>query len=357
MPNFTFRVPYHPDVTEQEMQHTAELWVDAEQRAAERHQQAVRTFVATLEERHRELRNLLGAENHFALQQLKQELDLEAIRRLKPPHGLGISRADVGRTHTQQVTQFLSQRGIQPEVVRATVQRLFEGMSLRSDAHVTGVMQVTELSKPPLLSPWESFTPPFRGYGLGYSEGTVGYRLERQYLTHPAAGQVGLILTMDDRAAGESDYGFMYYSSTIAFWFRAPATGLVAVIIEAQCGEARHELQVRDRFGFSSSSTTQRNLLLMKVIHVNVREPVYNLASEFHYSGGGDVSLNEQYVLPGQTVQSDTLISDGPIPAGATVLIAAGCQSEDDSNANDKDVYSRSAFSWFIKRVQVRILD
>jgi hypothetical protein len=50
------------------------------------------------------------------------------------------------------------------------------------------------------------------------------------------------------------------------------------------------------------------------------------------------------------------MISDGPVPAGANVLIVVGCQSEDESNANDMEIHSKSAFSWFIPRVQARIL-
>ena len=59
--NFTFRVPYHPDVTEKEMRLAAELLVDYEQRATEIHLQQAKTFLAALEQRRQNLRQLLGA--------------------------------------------------------------------------------------------------------------------------------------------------------------------------------------------------------------------------------------------------------------------------------------------------------
>src|SRR4051794_14580037 len=79
--NFTFRIPYHADVMEKEMRRAAELLVDYERRATETHVQQAETFVAALEQRRQELRKLLGAGHHFALQQFKQELRIEATKR------------------------------------------------------------------------------------------------------------------------------------------------------------------------------------------------------------------------------------------------------------------------------------
>src|SRR2546428_1059740 len=111
-PNFTFSVPYHPSVTEKDMRRAAELLIDFERRASETLKKNVRAFVAALEQRGKNLRSLLGAENHFALQQFKAELRLEAIKQLRPPPGLGVSRAELVRPRPRRVTNFLSKRGI-----------------------------------------------------------------------------------------------------------------------------------------------------------------------------------------------------------------------------------------------------
>jgi hypothetical protein len=167
---------------------------------------------------------------------------------------------------------------------------------------------------------------------------------------------VGLIIQFDDGDAGEHDYAFMNRSSQVAFWFKAPLTGLVEAVIDFQCADAHHKLTVEDEFGFSDAKVTQRHLLSMQVVHPNVFEPTFNLASEMRYDGDDDVFLDHRPFLPGQKFQTQKMISKGPVKAGDLVLIAVGCRSEDQAHTNDMEVHSKSIFSWFIPRVQVRIL-
>jgi hypothetical protein len=353
-PNFTFNVPYHPSVTEKDMRRATELLIDYQRRAAETRQQNVRAFVAALEQRRKKLRSLLGAEHHFALQQFKRELRLEAIKQLRPPDGLGVSRAELVRARNRRVTNFLSKRGIKPEVVRETVAHLLDEVSLRGDVATAGTIHLGQVELPPDPNPWVKFTPPFTGYAGGYSEVAVGYQVGEQYLSDDVAGQVGLIVNLDDTNSDDDDSGAVYADTQVSFWFQAPIAGLVEVIIHAQCGEGRHELRVEDQWGFSDSSTSQRHFLMMQVYHPNVRHPSYSLASHFRYDGDHDGSFNQQRLLPGQDV-SAVLVSDGAVRAGDLVMMSAGCRTEDQSNANDMEIHSKSTFVWFLKSVNVRI--
>ena len=354
--NIAFRIPYHPSVTEKNMRRAAELLVDHERRAAESHSQNVKAFVSAVESKRKKLISLLGTENHFALEQFKEELRLEAFNQLRPPHGLEGSRAEFVRNRTRRVSSFLSKRGIKPEVVRDVVAHLFEGVTLKSDVKITGSFQLDTIAQPPDENPWQTFAPPYTGDFAGYQEGANGYRINRMSLADTIAGQVGLQVTLDDTNSGEIDYGFVNAGSVIAIWFHAPIAGLVEVVIDAQCGEARHELRVKNQWGFSDCETTQRHYLMAQVMNPNIRQPSYSLASEFTHSGDDDESFDEHHLIAGQNVRA-RLISDGAMRAGEDSLIKVGCWTEDHSNANDMEVHSRSTFVWFLKRVHVRILE
>ena len=355
-PDLAFHVPYHPSVTEKDMRRAAELLVDYEVRAAETRKQNVKAFVTDLDRRRKKLRSLLGAEHHFALQQLKGELQLEAINEKKPPFGLKTDQAALVRIRTRRITNFLSKRGIKPEVVREIVAHLFDGLSLRSDVEAVGTLQLDDIVLPEDPNPWVVFTPPFTGYSSGYTEVTIGYRVSREYLTDTPAGQVGLIIRLDDGNSGESDSGAVYTDTQVSFWFQAPRAGLIEVVIDAQCGEGRHELRLKNLWGFSSSSTAQRHFLMMHVHHPNVLNPSYSLVSEFKHDDDDNDSFNEQHFFPGQNVHT-RLVSNGAVRAGEWVMISAGCRTEDDSEANDMNINSKSTFVWFIKRVNVRMLE
>ena len=83
--NFTFRVPYHPRVSEKTMREAGELWVHSQQSAAKRHREKVKEFAEILQRRGEKLRSIIGAEHYFALQRFKQALRLAAIKNESPP--------------------------------------------------------------------------------------------------------------------------------------------------------------------------------------------------------------------------------------------------------------------------------
>jgi hypothetical protein len=355
--NFTFRIPFHPKVSEKEVDRAAELWVDSERQRSKLQDERAAKAAETVRRRVEKLRTTIGADHYFALDQFKRTLRQEALQKPTSRQVLAKARADLVRNQTRQVKKFLADRKVSSDKVDAAVAQVFESIAFNHFADVAGFPLDGVLTPADPVNPFVTFKPPFTGYGLGYSEGANGFTFEHTTLTDPAAGQVGLIIRMDDGDAGDSDYAFVNRSSTVAFWFQAPRAGLVEVIIDFQCGAARHQLSAEDEWGFSDSSTKQRHTFLMQVIHPNVFEPALNLASEFKHDDDGDGATFDIKPFPaGHLFQTQSMISDGPVPAGANVLIVVGCQSEDESNTNDMEIHSKSTFSWFIPRVQVRIL-
>ena len=353
--NFTFRVPYDPRVSEKTMRDTAELWAHYQQDAAKRQRERVKEFAEILRQRGDKLRSVIGGDHYFALQRFKQALRLAVLKKTKPPYGLGISRAELVAEQSRRVSNFLSERGVNPRKVRAAISNLFQPVSLPGDPKMSGQIQ-DEFFDPPLTSLAQTFEPPFMGRATGIIEGAWGFRVEHRNLAAPEAGQVGVLIEMHDDDAGDNDFGLVDKESLLAVWFLTRGTGLIEVVMNLQCGMARHQLTRLNEWGFSSSHVRQQHMLMMHVIHPNAFEPTFNLAADFDEAGDDGESFDRRPFFHGQLFQSRNLVSTGPIPAGQRVLVVFGCRSHDRANANDMEIHSRSSFSWHISRVHVQVL-
>jgi hypothetical protein len=356
--NFVFRVPFHPDVTERQMKRAAELWADFENKESKRDEARAIEFAATLERRTEKLRRAIGAEHFFALQQFKQALQLEASRNRNPVKVTSEFRADLVRNNKRRVKKFLAGRGLSADKVSKAVTQVFEGIPSPFNTAFVGEIADGVLEEPRQTGPnaFKMFTPPYTGHGTGYREGALGFRFEHDNFIDAEVGQVGLAIRLDDRNVREHDWAFMKRSSMVAFWFKAPLTGIVEVITDYQSIQARFKLTVEDLCGFSDAKVTQKHLLSMQVIHPNVSSPTFQLAGQMTYDGDSEVFLNHRHLPGGHKIQT-RMTSNGVVNAGEMVLIAVGCRSEDDAESNDMEVHSESIFSWFIPRVFVRTLE
>jgi hypothetical protein len=358
---FGFRVPYDPAVSERDMEQAAELWADYEQRAADERRRHDLQRLNAIRRWRAQIRELVGAENYHDLRQLKRRLHKEAYVNRKPPDGLGLRSEDLTRLNAERLHSFLAERGLLREAIHDRLSRRFDDLTVARPTHWDGTVHLAGhadvLGKSSAANPWTTFTPPFSGWqgGVGYGAVTSGFRTANTPLLNPAAGQVGSILTLDCDDASDFDVAAITADRQVAFWYQAPVTGLIEVVIRAVCGEARHTLNVEDEWGVSSFEVDQKSFLMMHVIHPNVREPQFQLVSELSASGDTSTYRTEQHIVPGQSVESRVLVSDGPVAAGEWVVIRAGSRSSDGARTNDMEIHSRTAFSWFLTRIHVHV--
>jgi hypothetical protein len=101
---------------------------------------------------------------------------------------------------------------------------------------------------------------------------------------------------------------------------------------------------------------TQTASFMSHVLHPNVAAPTYSFLSRLDHDKDTSTSRDETPFWPGQYVQSSPMVSDGAVPAGTDVVIRAGAHSSDGALTNDMEVHSASTHSWFISRVDVRVL-
>jgi len=355
--HFEYRIPFHPDRSEAEVRAAQELWLHHEKAAAQRRQEQLRVFHAGLADQRDRLLHWLGTENYAAWQRLKHDLRLQGRKPQGPSSRQSLYRAEVARRQMDEVKMFLEKRGMPVEKFAALREQLLSGTALPMLTEITGRIDLMDFGTGPSRADSSVVTvsPPFTGWQIGLDHGLVsGFRTDRIPLLNAAAGHVGNIITLDDDDASDFDTGSVIADTQIAFWYQAPATGLVKATIIADCGEARHQLDVSDEWGVSDSSTTQQGFLMMHALHPNVRGPSFGLVSKFEWKTDNSSHLDEQFLHPGDTVGM-TLFSDGPVNAGEWMVIRAGCRNQDGSITNDMEVHSRSTFSWFIKQVHLQI--
>lgn len=298
---------------------------------------------------------------------------------LQPPNGLTSSYDNLNEARKQKADAFLRSRDVRPEAIVAIATDYHQAIAnvFTTDDNIgPGFHLSNNLDKWLSLSPfhdralpwgvfepddsqdphrWEVFRPPFFGFNFGFVPvHNDNFVIDRLHTLNPSVGDVGISITMDDGDAGDFDYASGDGFSAVAFAFVPPTTGLVEVLIDAQCVQATHRLNTTDEWGWSNSSTGQRNFLMLDVLHPNVSEPSYAEMSAFDEKTDDDESFLQEKLTRGAHYFAQ-LFSAGPVPAGQSVIVCVGTRSFDSSGTNDVSIHSTSDFRWFISSVEVRI--
>ncbi|MEU4482827.1 hypothetical protein AB0F68_32950 [Micromonospora sp. NPDC023966] len=333
---------------------------------------------ASAEASHR-LRRLLGDDTWADLRDLMRQERLTLRDLLQPPRGLTASYDDVNRARRRTAKAFLRSRDVRREAIVAIAADYHRAISdvFATDENVSpGYHLSNNLDKWLSLSPfhdralpwgvfepddsddphrWEVFRPPFFGFNFGFVPvHNDNFVVDRVHTLNPSVGDVGISITMEDGDAGDFDYASGDAFSAIAFAFVPPTTGLVEILIDAQCVEATHRLETTDEWGWSNSHTSQQNFLMLDVLHPNVAEPSYAEMSNLDETTDDDESFHQEKLTRGAHYFAQ-LFSAGPVPAGQSVIVCAGTRSFDKSGTNDVSIDSSSDFRWYISSVEVRI--
>ncbi|WP_446215180.1 hypothetical protein [Micromonospora sp. IBHARD004] len=327
----------------------------------------------------RRLRRLLGDDNWADLRELMQQERTTVRDLLQPPNGLTSSYDKLNNARKRKADAFLRSRDVQREAIVAIATDYHQAIAnvFTTDDNISpGFHLSNNLDKWLSLSPfhdralpwgvfepddsqdphrWEVFRPPFFGFNFGFVPvHNDNFVVDRLHTLNPPVGDVGISITMDDGDAGDFDYASGDGFSAVAFAFVPPTTGLVEVLIDAQCVQATHRLDTTDEWGWSNSSTGQRNFLMLDVLHPNVSEPSYAEMSAFNEQTDDDESFLQEKLTRGAHYFAQ-LFSAGPVPAGQSVIVCVGTRSFDLSGTNDVSIHSTSDFRWFISSVEVRI--
>ena len=325
------------------------------------------------------LRRLLGDDTWADLRELMRQERLTFRELLQPPEGLRASYDTLNEARKQKADAFLRSRDISRDELGAIGTEYHEAIAdvFAAGGNITAGFHLSKnLDKWLRLSPfhdralpwgvydpddsqgphrWEVFQPPFFGFNFGFVPvHNDNFVVDRIHTLNPSVGDVGISITMEDSDAGDFDYASGDGFSAVAFGFVPPTTGLVEVLIDAQCVEATHRLETEDEWGWSNSRTGQQNFLMLDVLHPNVAEPSYAQMSVLDEETDDDESFLQEKLTRGAHYFAQ-LFSAGPVPAGQSVIVCAGTRSFDKSGTNDVSIDSTSDFRWFISSVEVRI--
>jgi len=280
---------------------------------------------------------------------------------LEPPEGLTADYDKLNAARVAAGQKFLAKIGVEIGSLRDLYHRTaaaVEEVNVFPPADPGFSLETHHGQWVDLVDPhaFQIFTPPFPGdqFGLHRESLTGEFRVARQLFLDRAVGRVGHDLTLDNPDSSAIDFATCIADTQVAFAFKAPATGLVEVVIEAQNELGLHTLSSEDEWGWSDSETNQRNSLMMHVIHPNVTAPSFALMSSIKVTTDDTTTVQREIFPRGGLFFAD-LFSDGAVQKDQVVEVRAGTNSLDSSNTLAVGIHSKSAFHWLLRSVQVRI--
>jgi hypothetical protein len=353
--------PFDLDISEEDRRLADEVSEDYDQRRQAEAETRNQKLQQIIDGGNAEIRKLLGgAENWLALRRLMRDEQITFHKLLEPPEGLTADYDKLNAARVAAGQKFLAKIGVEISSLRDLYHRTaaaVEEVNVFPPADPGFSLETHHGQWIDLVDPhaFQIFTPPFPGdqFGLHRESLTGEYRVARQLFLDRAVGRVGNDVTLDNDDAS-LDFCSCIADTQVSFAFKAPATGLVEVVIEAQNELGLHTLSSDDEWGWSDSHTGQFNSLMMHVIHPNVTAPSFALMSSMEVRTDDTTTVQREIFPRGGLFFAD-LFSDGAVQKDQVVEVRAGTHSQDDSKTLAVGIHSKSAFHWLLRSVRVRI--
>lgn len=318
-----------------------------------------------VERGNRRIAELLGEENWLSLRRRMRGERTRFRDLLQPPNGVNADYEALDQQRRKNVQAYFDSLNVDETQLRrivAETKAAVQEAAPRTEAgdghaawlHDAQGPTTTEQHATDSPLAWTPFRPPFPADQSGFDPHNLGgFRVSRTNAIDRFTGLVSHQIMLDNNDADDFDNGWAVADDQIGFNYRASATGVLEIFIEARCGLGRHDLRVIDEFGVSDSSTTHENFLMAHVLHPNVTAPSFALMSRFNWQTDSTVVLSREFLAQGGNFTA-RLFSNGPVQQGQTVHIRAGTRGGDGSITNDMEINSKSDFRWVINAVWVR---
>lgn len=359
-----FKIPENDEVPYEARQAALEHINASHQSRAKEIGSGAKKFLQIVEKRTKALEALLGSKKYQRLREFVNEQRTLYAEKFQPPGGAEISDEEIQGLRQQQreaSLKFLRDINISPDQLQATNARSgkqTESLVSRPADDQTGQLvlpaDVPESIRQRKSNPWTVKTPPYQGWEATASGWSYGYGSSANLYTDMSTGLSGSQNYLSNASAGDFDGALQLCDSTVAFWYKVPATGLIEVWVEGQVGEDTNVLTHWNEFGWSSCSTEQQNFLVMRIIGGGGK--TYGamraaLVVSFKKSALEGYWFN--HFLPGGNIYWAQLFSDIPYKAGEWVIVQAGTRTSNFSKSDDVEIYSSLLYKWFIKSVWV----
>lgn len=205
-------------------------------------------------------------------------------------------------------------------------------------------------------NPWTVKSPPFPGWWWWFDHlNAADFGMSFDHFTSKDTGMAGVRSAITTYDASDIDIGIYDITTSVGFWYKTPAVGLIEVWIKAQCANARHWCWLDDEWGVSDSTVRQKNYLTLRVWDDSAATWggfSRVLMSHFFEEGQTDGTWNIQWLTNGGTYWGH-LFSDLSYPKNKWVWISAGTRNWNYVYTNDVEVESSFDTRWFIAQVLV----
>lgn len=322
------------------------------------------TAIQIRQEHREQIQKIMGADKYEQLRAYIAEQKQNQAKSMLPPHGPDMSIEELAKLdekRKKEALTYIRELGVNVNQLKAL------GEQTRKRLADLVPPAPTEQGKPVILvlpddvpsdiragkaNPWTIVHPPYPGWAWSYNGWLSGFSFSPALFLNQTTGLVGNSDYLSDSDASDADVGYIEYLASVGFWYQMPSTGLVEVWIEGQSGSSHHHLSLWDEWGWSDSSTYQRNYLTLKATGSSTSELRRSQMSWFYETGYTDGYWDNHYLTDGNIYWAH-LFSDISFAAGSWVYVEVGMRNWNYCYANDVEVYSDVNFKWFIKSVWV----
>jgi hypothetical protein len=203
-------------------------------------------------------------------------------------------------------------------------------------------------------NPWATFTPPYPGWAWDYAwqkSDEPHYPSFWRYLDS-ASGELGSYTHTHVSGADDSDFAYVRYRTSIRFWYRIPATGLVELWMQMQCIDTPYSGYLHDEWGWSNSACDQESYGRLRVIHPGPGAPRKATILDYRRTGT-DANWSRDIALPGEYRWAH-FFSTESYTANTWLLLEVGTEDWNHFWSNDVTIHSAMTMHWFLRRVYVR---
>jgi hypothetical protein len=347
-----YEVPFHPEVPQEVWKETVKQSKEEDIRRKNETERTAREERQAAEEARTRAIGLIGADLYAEYRRFVADRKREMGTQF--PYSSDPER--LKRELNESGTNFLEHRGQKSDAISQFFDDRRASVNGDVEPPPTGFVlpsSVPDEIRQRRTNPWATYNPPFSGWQRGY-----GYRAERYHVglgfdLDEATGLVENQILLSVRGAHDDDWASAHYICQIGFWHRTDGWGPLEIWVEALCTGGGTDLEIRDEWGVSDSSTTQENLITLHPVlgGMPVAERQIGYRRE---TGNGDRPRLRSYQWPraGSTYWCE--FATDPVPADTWVFIRCGALTRQRSWTNDVSVRSQARAAWQIRGVTLR---
>ncbi len=362
MYNAGFQLDPVDEVPEETQKEAAGVSLELEQEELKQAQNLESSIKKISAEYEKELRGVVGDENleryfefRLPLRMQMRDAELKALPTVVGENEVEEKRlqsADKSREFLKEIDFDMARASKLRGEYQARIQKVFAEAVGRPDE--AAYLVLPENAPADIHNPWATYSPPYPGWAwaCSWARSDEPYNPSFARYLNSAAGSLGTYTHTHVSGADNSDYAWVRYHTSMRFWYRMPAAGMVEVWMYMQCISSPYSGYLKDEWGWSDSVCDQESHARLRVIVPGPSAPRKSAVLDYRRTGT-DATWSRSVAYPGQ-YRWKHIFSMDSYPANTWVLIEIGTEEWNRFWSNDVTIHSGMTMRWFLRNVYVR---